>query len=164
LTNRIETNPTEKKKPVRHGLRGTPEYCAWVEMRRRCRAKNRKEFALYGERGISVCKAWEESFLAFLRDMGNRPSSLHSIDRRDNNLGYFKENCRWATDVQQSNNRRSTVLLTLNGETMSVAEWARKLNVFKMTLIKRKNRGWTDEQILTTPIRNMGRSWNGKWN
>ena len=94
-------------------------------------------------------------------DMGERPSAIHQIDRIDVNGNYCKENCRWVTPMENSNNRRSNVMLTLHGRSMTISQWARELNVFKMTLVKRKNRGWSDEDILTKPLKNMGRKWAG---
>ena len=88
-----------------HGRSRTPEWKAWHSMRQRCTNPNNKKFKNYGGRNIIVCKQWSR-FERFLADMGNRPSSKHSLDRRDNNGNYEPSNCRWATSVQQNRNRQ----------------------------------------------------------
>lgn len=90
------------------------EYTAWQNMKRRCSDKCSKPKAYFG-RGITVCKEWSESFEVFYKDMGPRPSPGHSIDRIDNNKGYSKENCRWATRLQQSYNRQNTLIHMIDG-------------------------------------------------
>lgn len=81
-----------------------PEYFIWRAMRERCSGKT-ADARLYSERGITVCDEWQ-SFEAFYADMGPRPSASHSIDRVDNDKGYFPDNCRWATPVVQRRNQR----------------------------------------------------------
>lgn len=93
--------PNEK-----HGGVGTPEYRIWTHMKGRCLNETDARYADYGGRGIIVCDRWVESFAAFLADMGPRPSKSHSIDRIDNDGGYEPSNCRWATDQEQSLNKR----------------------------------------------------------
>lgn len=84
----------------------TTEYRAWERMIQRCHNPKHRRFKDYGGRGITVCGAWRASFQAFLDDMGLKPSPDLSLDRIDNGLGYFPENCRWATHLQQAANRR----------------------------------------------------------
>lgn len=82
----------------------TPTWYSWYNMRKRCREVNSPDYARYGGRGIKVCKRWNESFLAFLKDMGERPPGM-TLDRKDNDKGYTKKNCRWATQKEQVANR-----------------------------------------------------------
>jgi hypothetical protein len=91
----------------RHGHKGSSEYAIWVEMRHRCRNPAHKQYADYGGRGIDVCQRWDSDFLAFLNDMGPRPRG-RSIDRINNNGNYEPGNCRWATPLQQTHNRRNS--------------------------------------------------------
>jgi hypothetical protein len=99
--------------PIKHGeLAGlpkdapySPEYRAWVHMKHRCLCKTGRQYADYGGRGITVDPAWM-NFATFLADVGRKPSRKHSLDRRDNDKGYDKANCRWALPHEQQNNRR----------------------------------------------------------
>lgn len=88
-------------------------YSIWADMRQRCRNPSHHAYARYGGRGITVCDRWS-AFENFLNDMGERPTPQHSIDRVDNDKGYFPENCRWATWKEQNMNRRLYQLATNN--------------------------------------------------
>ena len=89
-----------------NGLSKTREYKVWGKMIARCHNPNNYDFRNYGARGIFVCERWRESFLNFLEDMGKRPNDEYSIDRINNDDGYYPENCRWATRKVQNNNKR----------------------------------------------------------
>lgn len=135
-----------------HGMRHSSEYEIWSGMIKRCHNKNSTGFCQYGAKGIEVCERWRTSFENFLTDMGLRPSPGHSVDRVNTNCGYYPENCRWATHIQQANNKRNNVMLISDGVTKTIAEWARHLGVSTQTLHTRHKAGWTDEEIVQTPI------------
>ena len=126
-------------------------YRSWAGIIQRCTNPNDKRWHDYGGRGIAVCERWRE-FLNFLADMGERPEGK-SIDRINNNLGYSPENCRWATPLEQQNNMSTNVIVTHDGKTKTVREWADLLKIEKQTLYFRLRRGWTVERALGTPLR-----------
>jgi hypothetical protein len=134
----------------KHGAYQTPEYAAWHGARGRCLSPTNKDFPNYGGRGITIDPRWS-TFEAFLADMGPRPSPRHTLDRRDNDGPYSKDNCRWATRKEQQRNRSTAVRLTLNGETLCVAEWSERLGLPHSTILHRLARGWPVERTLTTP-------------
>ncbi len=119
---------------------GTPEYQAWINMVRRCLRPQSRYFGLYGGRGISVCSEWMR-FERFSEDMGPRPSPEHSLDRINNDGNYEPGNCRWATRTQQGRNKRTNLLLTHEGETLTVTAWAERTGINRSTLAWRAKRG-----------------------
>jgi hypothetical protein len=142
----------------KHGKFGTPVYRAYRHMLERCLNRNDPSYPRYGGRGITVCARWRgpDGFINFLADMGE-PTAKMTIERRDNSGPYSPDNCCWATRLQQANNTRNVVLLTYNGRSQSIAAWARELGVRSWTLTARRRLGWSDERILTTPIRACAR-------
>lgn len=126
-----------------HGGCGTSEYRSWLEMNHRCHNKKASNYCDYGGRGIQVEDSWRRSFVAFLNDMGRKPSPKHSIDRVDNNGGYNKENCRWSTKREQANNKRNNLNITVGSETKTLAQWTR-FKCYTGNLIgDRLRRGWS---------------------
>lgn len=135
-----------------HKLSKTPEHSTWTHIKQRCNNPNNDGFYLYGGRGIKVCQRWMDSFEAFYHDMGERPSSRHQIDRIDSNGNYEPGNCRWATSAEQLRNTRRTRLLTFNGRTQCLADWATEVRIDKRTLQHRIVKfGWSVDEALTTP-------------
>lgn len=93
----------------KHGYSDKPIYNIWLSMKQRCRNKSDASYPFYGGRGIDFCDRWEK-FENFLADMGDRPSPKHSLERVDNDKGYCKENCIWATFTTQARNKRMYVV------------------------------------------------------
>jgi hypothetical protein len=135
-----------------HGLSNTVEYRIWFGIIDRCRRVTNKSYTRYGGRGITVCQEWQDSFEQFLTDIGNRPSPKHSVERIDNALGYFPDNCRWATNKEQANNTRRNHIIEYNGEKLNLAQWSEKTGMSYYLLRSRASRGWSPEKIFTRPI------------
>lgn len=135
------------------GPRSVPEYGTWTDIKTRCLNPNASNYANYGGRGITICKRWLV-FENFLADMGERPSSKHSIERIDNNGNYVPVNCRWATQTQQARNKRNNVILTHEGRTATIAEWSEITGVSRFTLYQRiRLLKMTPAEALTRPVR-----------
>lgn len=126
------------------------ERMAWESMLRRCYDPKHPSFNRYSTRGIVVCDSWRESFAAFYADMGDAPKGT-TLDRIDNNLGYSKENCRWADMTVQGNNRGNNISITFAGKTMNLSQWARETGIRPNTLHRRLTSGWSVERMLTQP-------------
>ena len=142
----------------RHGATNSIEYGIWIGIRTRCYNKTCPGYFRYGGRGITVCDRWS-LFENFLADMGPRPSGQHKIERLDNDGPYSPENCKWATPTEQARNRSTNRILTLNGESRTLAEWAERLGVNQGLLRQRLNAyGWSVERALTEPpdLRKVG--------
>lgn len=133
---------------VRDGI--SREYCAWKSMRSRCFTKSNARYRLYGGRGITVCKRWMD-FSSFFADMGPCPDGA-TLDRIDNDGNYEPGNVRWADAATQANNTSRNRKLTLNGETLSLAQWAMRLGCSTGALCNRLRRGWSEEDTLCKPV------------
>jgi len=117
-----------KDHSVRHGGRHTRLYSIWTNMKDRCYNPNTDTYNSYGRRGITVCEEWKNDFGVF-RDwaLENGYDDSLTIDRIDNDGNYCPENCRWVDAKTQANNRRSSVYVTVDGITRSLAAWADEL-------------------------------------
>lgn len=135
---------------TKHGLRRTLEYGIWANIKSRCTNPNDQAFEYYGGRGIKICDRWLR-FENFLEDMGKRPSSKSTLDRKDNNGDYEKSNCRWITMKEQCNNRRSNRILSFNGKSQNISQWAKELNIQAALISLRLGRGWSVEEALSKP-------------
>lgn len=142
--------------PKTNGMWNTPTYQAWSSMFSRCNARSHWiNYHRYGGRGITICERWN-TFLNFFEDMGERPPGM-SLDRIDNDAGYSPENCRWATRQEQARNRSTNRLITFNGETKTLTEWAAAGNMQIGTLWRRIQRGVPLDVALFHPTTNRTR-------
>lgn len=126
----------------------SPTYQSWLNMKRRCYEETHNRFEFYGGKGVTVCERWKDSFENFLVDMGERKSN-ESIERIDLELGYGKDNCKWASDKEQANNKSNNILIEHLGETMSLMHWCDTLGInYKTAHSKFKYQDKTVENIL----------------
>lgn len=127
----------------------TPTYYSWHSMKNRCLRPEVDQYPRYGGRGITICPEWlgKRGFEKFLSDMGERPLNT-VLDRRDNDGPYCNENCRWVTPKQSVRNREVTTMLTVDGVTKPLAEWAEESGVHWHTLQQRIHRGWDHKEAV----------------
>ena len=139
-------------KRTQNGLSRIPEYNVWKNIIDRCTNPSCTSYENYGGRGITVCEKWRNSFQTFLEDMGTRPRPGYTIERKDNELGYFKDNCKWIPRGEQNWNTRKNHFLTFKGKTQHLSKWARECGMPVTTLMNRVNGlGWDIETALTKP-------------
>lgn len=130
-----------------HGMSDSPEYKVWNNMMSRCNNPNHPRYKDWGGRGIRVCDKWR-TFSGFYEDMGKRPTDKHTIERRDNDKGYSKDNCYWATTKEQSANRRSNNIVYYEESGFISRDWAKKLGISTRTFYSRLQRGWDFVEIV----------------
>lgn len=142
-----------------HNLRTHRLYNTWEHMKQRCYNKNNKDYKNYGARGIIVCNEWLDDFMIFYSwAISNGYRDDLTLDRVNVNGNYEPNNCRWATQGEQNNNKQSHHKLTYNGETLTLAQWSERVNIPYNTLERRINKHkWSTEKTLTTPVRH--KSW-----
>lgn len=137
----------------KHGKSGERIYTIWHLMKRRCFDSTKKEYKSYGGRGISVCDEWLDSTTFIEWAYQNGYSDELTLDRIDNNKNYCPENCRWVDLKVQANNRRNNRLITYNGETKTMTQWARENGITYPVLQKRYDvLGWSFERAISEPI------------
>ncbi len=123
-----------------HGLSNTPTWHSWWNMCQRCNNPNNQSYSDYGGRGITVCPRWESSYEHFLEHMGEKPSSEYTIERMDNDKGYYPGNCIWATRATQNANKRGISWFIINGEKKYLTQLAKEHGIKPDTLWNRVNR------------------------
>lgn len=119
---------------LKHGKSKTPEYIIWKGIKARCYNQKASHYKEYGGRGICVSGFWLNSFETFLKDMGVKPGKEYTIERRDNNGNYQKENCYWATRKEQAANKRNNRIIEYNGKTNILSGWANEFKIPVSTL------------------------------
>lgn len=136
----------------KHGLSDSRLMAIWRGMKDRCNNPCSHFYFNYGGRGITVCDEWQNDFQAFHAwAMSHGYAEGLTIERIDNDKGYSPDNCRWATRKEQNYNKRSNHLITFDGKTQTITQWADEKNIKRCTLQMRLKRGWTIEKALNTP-------------
>ncbi len=138
---------------VKHGLSYIPLYGVWSNMKQRCLCPTYKDYRHYGGRGIKIHPEWLDivKFVEWAFLSGYKQGL--TLERKNNDGDYAPDNCRWATMAEQNSNTRKNRFFTMNGETLTVSQWARKFNMNMLTLVYRLNCGWSIEQALMTPVK-----------
>lgn len=132
----------------KHGRAGTSTFKIWCAMRERCSSPRVKAYKNYGARGISVCERWE-SFENFIADMGERPDGL-TLERKNNLLGYSKDNCVWATPHAQARNKRNNILVCWDDHVMVLKDAAKHFGVnYQLAHNRIRKLGWSVSDALT---------------
>lgn len=136
------------RKNRKHGMKNTRLYAAWESMKRRCSNPNTKSYDRYGGRGIAVCGEWAD-FVSFANwAMSNGYADHLTLERNDPNKGYSPDNCRWATQKEQQNNRTNNHFITIDGITKTIAEWSDVSGIKQKTILSRISYGWKPEDLL----------------
>lgn len=151
---------------IKHGHAGRRDrtYSSWQNMINRCYNKKTSHYYRYGGRGISICDRWlgSNGFINFLSDMGERPLNK-TLDRKNVNGNYCKENCKWSTTKEQARNLEHSVKVNFHGEIITVAELAERFGLYNNLLIRRLAKGWDVDRACTEPIKvNKKHNYNGK--
>lgn len=148
-----KNRPIRPKKPrkVSPPKENAKEYRSWRKMKERCYYPVHRAYKYYGSRGIVVCEEWKNSFAQFFADMGKAPTRQHSVDRIDNNGNYCKENCRWATSIEQNQNRRDNRFVVLLGERHTISYWARRTGKKDRVIGNRLSEGWSPLEAICVP-------------
>jgi hypothetical protein len=137
----------------RHGMRHTALYGIWSKAKGRCETPSDAAYYKYGGRGIVMCDRWSASFSAFAADMGPRPTSSHTLERKDNDGPYSPDNCIWATRRDQANNRRLNRIIEVDGRRMTAMQWQRETGIHESLIRARIDRlGWTPRDAVTRKV------------
>lgn len=136
-----------KRRNTTHGYSRTRIYNTWASMKQRCEDPGKTNYKWYGGRGIKVCDRWQ-SFSNFIMDMGERPDD-QQIDRINPDGNYSPDNCRWVSSKENASNRRSTIIITVDGINRSLKQWCQEKSLNYHTAITRLNRdGWSIQEVI----------------
>jgi hypothetical protein len=138
-------------KNFKHGYAKQPMYNVWCTVKDRCLNPNNKSYANYGGRGICLSKDWDD-YKNFHRDMSFTYKHGLTLERVDNEKGYSKDNCVWASRITQCNNTRRNHLIEYEGKILTVSQMSREYNMKPYIVQKRISSGWSIEKALLTPI------------
>ena len=137
---------------VKHGLTSTRPYSVWEHIIQRCNNPKNERYKNYGGRGIKVCDQWQGMYGSlnfYIWALNNGYDDTLSIDRIDVNGNYEPNNCRWATEKEQQNNRTNNHLITFDGRTQTLQMWADEYGIYKRTLLSRLEKGMPIDVALT---------------
>lgn len=151
---------------INHGYHKThkKEWWAWQAMKGRCFRKSNKRYPEWGGRGITVCNGIRYSVKYFIELIGCAPTDQHSVDRKNNDGNYscgkcsqcvdnkWELNIRWATAVEQNQNKRDVKKYNYNGEIICLSEICRRLNISFKAVYARISSGWDFNSAITIKI------------
>lgn len=142
-----------REKNATHGMSRTKEYGMYCAMLSRCLSPSNQRYESYGERGITVCSQWmgERGFVNFLRDMGKKPGSKYSLERKNNDGPYSPENCVWATQKEQCNNKRNNVVIDYEGQQVCLKQFCDQRGLPYARVNWRLKQGWSLEKAISAP-------------
>lgn len=135
-----------------HGKSKTTEYIIWKSMRQRCLNSNNPRNKFYKQKGIKLCDRWLASFENFYEDMGERPSSKHSVGRINNDGNYEPSNCRWETAEEQQNNTSRNHYIDYNGQIITMKQISNIYKISYYVLRSRLRYGWGIKEAIETPV------------
>lgn len=142
----LDERKKQSEKSKTHGMSKHKAYQSWADMKQRCNKPNHKWYSSYGARGIKICNEWH-TFQNFWHDMGNSWFEGAQIGRKNNDLGYNKENCQWETPAQQQSNKSNSRFIETPDGKMTVSMAAKKYGLTNGCLTYRLNAGYTQDQI-----------------
>ena len=141
----------KQKTTRRHGMTSSSEYRVWASIKNRCYNKKQNDYIYHGGLGITMSEEWKDSFEAFYKDVGPKPSKDHVLGRKDTNGNYEPGNCEWITKDKLVNNRKNNVVYEYLGIKKTIAQWARSHGIPYDKLRNRLSYGWDIVKALTTP-------------
>lgn len=135
-----------------HGLSNSRLYRIWSQMKQRCEDENNRAYKYYGGKGVTVCDEWNDFSVFAQWALESGYDDTLTIDRVENSVGYEPKNCRWVTMLAQNNNKTDNHLLTYNGKTQNITQWANEVGICRATISRRIHLGWSVEEALTLPV------------